>query len=1129
MNFSKNNNEILSKSTKALPDILLDNIPAACGCFSTNGSLIAMNKRWASLFALENTEDFEVLLQTFQPCGMPAKDYLNKNIQKAQKEETCQFELHADALNRSPLRLDITLQKMSTDFVIACAHDVSRYKTTFDASDMEGQAVKTMAEEESDDINEILINSAPFIINVWNDELNMVTTSEQAAVMFGFDDKKQYIERFSELSPEFQPCGTPSDEKVVHYLNHAFKHGYANFEWMHQTINGEPVPSEVTLVRFKHRGKYMLVSYASDLRLIKAAMAKVQESYEMTQMFVDSAPFFVEIWDDKLNLLECNQTAAKMFGLADTDEYMRIFDDLSPEYQPCGTLSSEKIFNVIKTAFEEGYSRTEWMHIGPDGKPFPVDVTYVRLKRSDEDIVVGYNMDLRQINAAMAKVQESYEMAQMFIDSAPFFVEIWDNKLNLLECNQTAAKMFGLSSEEEYTRLFNDLSPEYQPCGTLSSKKIRQVIETAFEEGFFRTEWMHITPDGKPFPVDVTYVRLKRGDADIVVGYNMDLRDAKLREMAEEANRAKSTFLNTMSHEIRTPMNAILGVTEIQLMNPNLGPKIKEAFEMIYTSGDLLLSIINDILDLSRIEAGKLDLIINKYEVASLISDTAQLNMIRIGSKQIEFDLNISETLPSHLLGDELRVKQILNNLLSNAFKYTQKGTVVLSVSHKENEAKPDEPILIISVSDTGDGMTKEQISLLFDEYSRFNEQANRSTEGTGLGMSITQSLIGLMNGEIFVESEPQKGSTFTVHIPQGNAGCGILGKEVAENLCQFRTASRAQMKRVQITREPMPYGSVLVVDDVEANIFVAKGLLVPYELKIDSAVSGFDAINKIKKGNIYDIVFMDHMMPEMDGIEATRQLREMGYDKPIVALTANAVMGQAEVFIKSGFDDFISKPIDVRQLNLVLNKFIRDKCPQEIIEASRLWNRPIEAAEFKIQQQSVDPEFAAIFVRDAKKSLDALETIFSKGGLLSSGDLRTYVIHVHGMRSALANANNPELSAVAAKLEELGREEKLDDIAAKTPEFLDELRAFTEKIAPEEEQVNEAGEEDIVYLHEKLLAIKASCEEYDEITAEEALNDLKGKVWSKATKNLIDAISRHLLLSNFDEIIDELSRFIDN
>ena len=521
---------------------------------------------------------------------------------------------------------------------------------------------------------------------------------------------------------------------------------------------------------------------------------------------------------------------------------------------------------------------------------------------------------------------------------------------------------------------------------------------------------------------------------------------SELFRAEQEANRAKSDFLSRMSHEMRTPMNAILGITQIQLQKEILDEEIAEAFSKISISGDMLLGIINDILDLSKIEAGKLELVIDKYEIASLINDTTQLNVMRIGSKQIKFELEVDKDIPATLLGDELRVKQILNNILSNAFKYTLSGTVKLHVSQDIFFENDDNVMLIFSISDTGQGMTKEQIDKLFDDYSRFNLKANRLTEGTGLGMSITRNLVNLMNGELSVQSKVGIGSTFTVRITQGKTGSGILGKEMAENLRNFSVSSRSQMRQVQITREPMPYGSVLIVDDVATNIYVAKGLLAPYGLKIDTAESGFEAIEKIKNGNIYDIVFMDHMMPKMDGIEATKIIRDMGYESAIVALTANAITGQAEIFLGNGFDNFISKPIDIRQLNTVLNKLIRDKHPTEI---TKQLNEKKEQSSGNTPQQAIDPEFAEVFVKDASKTLASLEAIAEINDYTDENNLRNYIIYVHGIKSALAGIGNMDLSAVALKLEAAGRERKFEIITSETRAFLNSLRAFMENLTP--------------------------------------------------------------------------------
>jgi PAS domain S-box-containing protein len=613
-----------------------------------------------------------------------------------------------------------------------------------------------------------------------------------------------------------------------------------------------------------------------------------------------------------------------------------------------------------------------------------------------------------------------------------------------------------------------------------------------------------------------------------VVGIAHDITALKeMREAALAASRSKSTFLANMSHEIRTPMNAILGITEIQLQNATVEGGVKEALERIYTSGDMLLGIINDILDLSRIESGKLELIVGEYEMASLISDAVQLNMIRIGSKPIEFDLRIDESTPLSVAGDELRVKQVLNNLLSNAFKHTKAGLVELSISAEKTVDTHDAVMMVFSVSDTGQGMTEEQVSKLFDEYSRFNVEANRKTEGAGLGMSITRNLVLLMGGEISVESESGKGSVFTVRLPQGRIGSAVLAREMAENLRLFRTSSRAQMKRSQITREPMPYGSVMVVDDVETNIYVAKGILAPYGLRIDSADSGFAAIEKIQNGQVYDIVFMDHMMPEMDGIETTKKIRGMGYEHPIIALTANAVVGQAEIFLGNGFDDFISKPIDMRLMNVVLNKFVRDRHPPEVVEAAR---RQQDAAHEAIAdegpQASLDPQLAKIFIRDASMSIAVVEALCRKQDAYRDEDIRAYVVNIHGIKSALANIGDMKLAALASKLEQAGRDRDTAVMSSETPALLNALREIIERIAPKEENAaDESTDEDRSYLREKLLALQAACTMYDKKVAKDVLSELEHKAWSHPTKELLDTLARELLHSKFKRIASAVDK----
>jgi len=602
------------------------------------------------------------------------------------------------------------------------------------------------------------------------------------------------------------------------------------------------------------------------------------------------------------------------------------------------------------------------------------------------------------------------------------------------------------------------------------------------------------------------------------------ITQAKMK--SDMRTQQKSNFLATMSHEIRTPLNAILGMTEIQMQESSHPPATSEAFIKINNSGTLLLNIINDILDLSKIEAGKLELVPVKYEVARLINDIIQLNYIRYVSKPIDFKIEVDENIPSFLIGDDLRIKQILNNLLSNAFKYTDEGEVTLSVAAEciGRGGGAVTVTLIFQVSDTGQGMSPEQVSKLFDEYTRFNMEANRTTEGAGLGMTITQNLVNLMYGKISVKSALGEGTTITVRLPQKTDGIGIrsfIGKETAENLRQFKSNGSVQVKKAQITREYMPYGHILIVDDVETNLYVAKGLMIPYGLKIDLATSGFEALDKIKENNNYDIVFMDHMMPKMDGIETTKQLRKSGYTKPIVALTANALAGHAEMFLKNGFDDFISKPIDIRQLNSTLNKFIRDKQPPEVIEAAHKEKAEMDKkpdAGKKVQQ--VDSQLAKIFARDAEKAVDVIQNSIQKD-LNDEKDLQMYIINVHAMKSALANIGEIELSNIALRLEQAGREKDINVLLSETNGFLEKLKKVINEIKSKEEktEVAEDSEDSIILLKEKLQIIKDACIEMDKKVIKNTLSELKEKAWSKNTNDLINLIGEHLLHSEFDEI----------
>ncbi|MDR0320703.1 MAG: response regulator [Treponema sp.] len=699
---------------------------------------------------------------------------------------------------------------------------------------------------------------------------------------------------------------------------------------------------------------------------------------------------------------------------------------------------------------------------------------------------------------------------ESILDTIPFPLSITDTEMKWTFVNKATEKFLNVKRNDVLGLPCNNWNATIcntDKCG----------IE-CFRRGVHQTYFTH---EDASYRVDVEMLKDLKGEPAGFIEVVQDI--TKLKQMAVQqaeakaANRAKSAFLAKVSHEIRTPMNAILGITEIHLQDEKLPQDMQEVLEKIHNSGYLLLGIINDILDLSKIEAGKFELMPVNYDVASMINDTIHLNIMRFDSKPIEFELLLDENIPSMLFGDELRIKQILNNLLSNAFKYTDIGKVSLSIRMENSrQASHDRITLVFCVSDTGHGMTHEQLNKLFTEYTRFSTLANRMTQGTGLGLNITRHLVHMMGGEISVESEPGKGSVFTVHLLQGVSGSEVLGKELTESLKQFRMGKAQQRKKSpQIVREYMPYGNVLIVDDVETNLYVAKGLMAPYGLNIDTADNGFEALEKINCGAVYDLIFMDHFMPKMDGIETVKIMRDRGYTLPIVALTANALSGQAEIFLKNGFDDFISKPIDIRQLNAVLNKLVRDKQPPEVIESAR---KHLNAGKNSVPQ-TIDPQLAAIFIRDAEKATTALKAIHEKN-VYKDSDIQTYIINIHAMKSALANIGETELSAFALKLEEAGKQGNTAVLSSETAAFLEGLRAVTGKIKPKEDGKTTTvdSDDDRLYLHEKLAQIQKASAALDKKTAKDALSELQQKTWSPPIKDLLGAISDYLLHSEFEK-----------
>lgn len=530
------------------------------------------------------------------------------------------------------------------------------------------------------------------------------------------------------------------------------------------------------------------------------------------------------------------------------------------------------------------------------------------------------------------------------------------------------------------------------------------------------------------------------------------LRQEKI--MAEKANRAKSDFLANMSHEIRTPINAVIGMNEM-ILRESKDKQILEYADNIDSASHNLLSIINDILDFSKIESGKMEIDEHEYRLDELVHDVRNMINIKAEEKKLEFVVTVDENLPNKLYGDDVRIRQIVINLLTNAVKYTREGSVKLEIGGRTG-ITDDRLNLEISVTDTGIGINKEDMSRLFDNFSRFDLSANRNIEGTGLGLAITHRLVTLMGGNIEVESEYGKGSVFTVYISQKVLDTERIGSIV------WRDHDGKLPGYVSVFTAPD--AKILAVDDNKMNLMVVENLLKPTKVKLTTCMSGEEALELVEN-NRYDIILLDHMMPHMDGIETLKRMKtmmaNMSREATIIALTANAVSGVREMYLSEGFDDYMSKPIDSRQLEEMLAKYI----PSEKViytEAEKVTARVQEESDTG-QTEEAKPELPLFDIKLGIKYCADSEEMYIEilkmfcamkdekqkqlKDFIENEDWNNYTISIHGLKSNSLNIGGQRLSKCCLALETAGKAIKAGNNTEENIRYIRENHSEAERL----------------------------------------------------------------------------------